>query len=113
MIRRPPRSTLFPYTTLFRSVAATYCYNYVVDWYTNIVRPILEIGPNYGGGTHNPGRYRVGICSAFFFFPLLPPHQTPAAHRGQAPFVCPPTPATLPARGLSPVLPPPPPDTRR
>src|SRR5256884_8247887 len=23
MIRRPPRSTLFPYTTLFRSVAAT------------------------------------------------------------------------------------------
>src|SRR5258707_7971005 len=25
MIRRPPRSTLFPYTTLFRSVAATPC----------------------------------------------------------------------------------------
>src|SRR3712207_8144267 len=24
MIRRPPRSTLFPYTTLFRSVAAMY-----------------------------------------------------------------------------------------
>src|SRR3712207_7383399 len=24
MIPRPPRSTLFPYTTLFRSVAATY-----------------------------------------------------------------------------------------
>src|SRR2546429_4260514 len=24
MIRRPPRSTLFPYTTLFRSVAALY-----------------------------------------------------------------------------------------
>src|SRR3712207_8499601 len=24
MIRRPPRSTLFPYTTLFRSVAASY-----------------------------------------------------------------------------------------
>ena len=24
MIRRPPRSTLFPYTTLFRSVLATY-----------------------------------------------------------------------------------------
>src|SRR5260221_8576960 len=24
MIRRPPRSTLFPYTTLFRSIAATY-----------------------------------------------------------------------------------------
>src|SRR5260221_6480589 len=25
MIRRPPRSTLFPYTTLFRSVSATSC----------------------------------------------------------------------------------------
>src|SRR4030066_1495321 len=27
MIRRPPRSTLFPYTTLFRSI------KYWVDWY--------------------------------------------------------------------------------
>src|SRR3712207_7879421 len=25
MIRRPPRSTLFPYTTLFRSVGPAYC----------------------------------------------------------------------------------------
>src|SRR5256885_17128366 len=25
MIRRPPRSTLFPYTTLFRSVEPAYC----------------------------------------------------------------------------------------
>src|SRR5258708_11869149 len=25
MIRRPPRSTLFPYTTLFRSVASVFC----------------------------------------------------------------------------------------
>src|SRR3712207_7168803 len=25
MIRRPPRSTLFPYTTLFRSLFAAYC----------------------------------------------------------------------------------------
>src|SRR5256885_8294662 len=29
MIRRPPRSTLFPYTTLFRSLQAT------VDWRLN------------------------------------------------------------------------------
>src|SRR5260221_5298603 len=27
MIRRPPRSTLFPYTTLFRSRAELYCEN--------------------------------------------------------------------------------------
>src|SRR5256885_13083796 len=26
MIRRPPRSTLFPYTTLFRSTAATFAW---------------------------------------------------------------------------------------
>src|SRR3712207_8888599 len=25
MIRRPPRSTLFPYTTLFRSVSVVFC----------------------------------------------------------------------------------------
>src|SRR3712207_7835089 len=27
MIRRPPRSTLFPYTTLFRSIASNSCRN--------------------------------------------------------------------------------------
>src|SRR5687768_17740978 len=27
MLRRPPRSTLFPYTTLFRSVGDDACYN--------------------------------------------------------------------------------------
>src|SRR5258708_12772747 len=26
MIRRPPRSTLFPYTTLFRSIVTQYCW---------------------------------------------------------------------------------------
>src|SRR3989440_3207420 len=26
MIRRPPRSTLFPYTTLFRSISSVRCY---------------------------------------------------------------------------------------
>src|ERR1041384_8590070 len=31
MIRRPPRSTLFPYTTLFRSVEAGLCKR-VQDW---------------------------------------------------------------------------------
>src|SRR5688572_31012896 len=30
MIRRPPKSTLFPYTTLFRSRADTGKYNYVL-----------------------------------------------------------------------------------
>src|SRR3712207_7986258 len=31
MIRRPPRSTLFPYTTLFRSIAATMAVRTIVD----------------------------------------------------------------------------------
>src|SRR2546427_7456324 len=31
MIRRPPRSTLFPYTTLFRSAAAGFIYQIVYE----------------------------------------------------------------------------------
>src|SRR3712207_6939186 len=40
MIRRPPRSTLFPYTTLFRSLADNSCRNssswaaLMLDWLT-------------------------------------------------------------------------------
>src|SRR2546426_3098451 len=34
MIRRPPRSTLFPYTTLFRSALRTYWVLVVMDQYT-------------------------------------------------------------------------------
>src|SRR2546422_9501512 len=37
MIRRPPRSTLFPYTTLFRSL------------FPNINLPIINIGTVYTG----------------------------------------------------------------
>src|SRR5260370_38440911 len=32
MIRRPPRSTLFPYTTLFRSLAFAVGWNYWFSW---------------------------------------------------------------------------------
>src|SRR5690349_22203811 len=32
MIRRPPRSTLFPYTTLFRSCALRQPYTYALYW---------------------------------------------------------------------------------
>src|SRR3712207_7238235 len=31
MIRRPPRSTLFPYTTLFRSMEEVHLYEAIVD----------------------------------------------------------------------------------
>src|SRR3712207_8311670 len=33
MIRRPPRSTLFPYTTLFRSNNNAYCHDNEIDWF--------------------------------------------------------------------------------
>src|SRR2546426_3115513 len=39
MIRRPPRSTLFPYTTLFRSELAMLPYYGVFDWLEFIVQP--------------------------------------------------------------------------
>src|SRR2546430_9972923 len=35
MIRRPPRSTLFPYTTLFRSSTWSSSYNLSLDWTLN------------------------------------------------------------------------------
>src|SRR2546430_5625459 len=35
MIRRPPRSTLFPYTTLFRSVQAAHAYPKIRDYTTS------------------------------------------------------------------------------
>src|SRR5947207_12554497 len=47
MIPRPPRSTLFPYTTLFRSMALTLSVGFVVDdaivMLENIVRH-MEMG---------------------------------------------------------------------
>src|SRR3712207_7642962 len=45
MIRRPPRSTLFPYTTLFRSVAIT---SPLAGFITSKVSPVAE------PSTHSP-----------------------------------------------------------
>jgi hypothetical protein len=33
--------------------ASEFCYNYIIDWHSNIIRPILEIGPQYGGDSHS------------------------------------------------------------
>src|SRR2546430_12661276 len=41
MIRRPPRSTLFPYTTLFRSQ---------LDWLRKLPHPMFDICATYAGG---------------------------------------------------------------
>src|SRR2546425_4331970 len=50
MIRRPPRSTLFPYTTLFRSVAHS----------SEGERPIR---PFYARGAEAPSAARRAACS--------------------------------------------------
>src|SRR3712207_8687506 len=55
MIRRPPRSTLFPYTTLFRSLGAA---GAVVDGYHRDTRGILKLSfPtfSYGGYAQDQG----------------------------------------------------------
>src|ERR1035438_10795181 len=39
MIRRPPRSTLFPYTTLFRSTTCLWCH-----YFLSLKRPRLSHG---------------------------------------------------------------------
>src|SRR5688572_30928123 len=41
MIRRPPRSTLFPYTTLFRSLAVRKSFEQVL----RLLLQMLQIGP--------------------------------------------------------------------
>src|SRR5258708_28491442 len=42
MIRRPPRSTLFPYTTLFRSIEAKGCQLLFLPGYSPDLSPIEE-----------------------------------------------------------------------
>src|SRR6266496_3379392 len=61
MIRRPPRSTLFPYTTLFRSTASVVVRTHFTPLrgrasaYQLYVRLDATVGGNGGGGTGNGG----------------------------------------------------------
>src|SRR3712207_7083048 len=48
MIRRPPRSTLFPYTTLFRSDPAAHSRAVGVFYFPNEARPVRD-GVRVGG----------------------------------------------------------------
>src|SRR3989440_11120536 len=42
MIRRPPRSTLFPYTTLFRSPSARVTYTTIQNWSNNVFNLVTK-----------------------------------------------------------------------
>src|SRR5258708_14916289 len=42
MIRRPPRSTLFPYTTLFRSIRKSQVVNFALGTYSSRARYTLR-----------------------------------------------------------------------
>src|SRR3712207_1610301 len=59
MIRRPPRSTLFPYTTLFRSV-----FNAITTGASNDLQRVYDISramvAEYGMGTHLSSRRLPG-----------------------------------------------------
>src|SRR2546430_3715338 len=49
MIRRPPRSTLFPYTTLFRSLGVVSIVTMQTDIFPNINIPVVSVIWSYGG----------------------------------------------------------------
>src|SRR5258708_12645516 len=77
MIRRPPRSTLFPYTTLFRSAASSdivACADagcaYDPDWLANLTAPIFTGDSQYsvGGSYIDAANSTVwDVASAAFF----------------------------------------------
>src|SRR3712207_8862896 len=57
MIRRPPRSTLFPYTTLFRSVAARRHDLDLADAVARVVRLLAQVAVRrHGDDARNLGR---------------------------------------------------------
>src|SRR2546430_3910200 len=64
MIRRPPRSTLFPYTTLFRSAAGYYAYVVVDEYHVP--------GRRFHGERHQPCEILVhGVDSDDGMFTVL------------------------------------------
>src|SRR5258707_4299796 len=79
MIRRPPRSTLFPYTTLFRSTGAA-------------VRRVMNESFTTGAGGL-PGNDDLGATSAWYgwaamgMYPVTPRADTLAIHRPSFPSI--------------------------
>src|SRR2546429_5733409 len=63
MIRRPPRSTLFPYTTLFRSSSGCVSPPGQVSWWPGDCTPLDLLGANDGAVIGNT-RYQAGNIAA-------------------------------------------------
>src|SRR3712207_9394618 len=55
MIRRPPRSTLFPYTTLFRSIAQAFDTVYIEDNDDQGIPPSVYLFPATQSANENGG----------------------------------------------------------
>src|SRR3712207_9571235 len=77
MIRRPPRSTLFPYTTLFRSLALVvgYASHVFADALNTRGVPLLwPLGKPFrlvpGGGVRSGGAVEVAVALATLAFAL-------------------------------------------
>src|SRR3712207_9140438 len=71
MIRRPPRSTLFPYTTLFRSVSNQINYNGLVRVRCDLYRKLQSLHLAYHKSQpQGDSIYRVG-SDTFGFQTLL------------------------------------------
>src|SRR3712207_6951892 len=66
MIRRPPRSTLFPYTTLFRSGTGTH--TILAQTASEVLNlPITKIGVKIGDSSLPPAAGSVGSVGAASF----------------------------------------------
>src|ERR1051325_1686736 len=59
MIRRPPRSTLFPYTTLFRSIEGRELYVGLIGNGTLQVLPVVELTFGESDGEHRIATYKA------------------------------------------------------
>src|SRR2546427_13082185 len=67
MIRRPPRSTLFPYTTLFRSSATLFSVPTLIITIPATIATLLWIGTIYGAKLRftTPALFCLGFVSVF------------------------------------------------
>src|SRR2546430_16123229 len=105
MIRRPPRSTLFPYTTLFRSVGSGVTLETVAELLSVADGAIVGTAVKQGGDVRNPvDRGRVERLVAAAPPPLPFPRRPPPLPPRSAP----PGPAARPPPDPPPPAPPPP-----